>query len=103
MPNITAISALVFGSMLLISCGGDRSISPVLSDGENPDESEPAVIGGSQTDAVIPEFQGNLEFSSTLAVDLDPLLDESDLNRAYSGIMARDGLTVRVPVKGGSG
>lgn len=103
MPHITAISALVIGSLLLISCGGDRSIATVFSDGENPDESEPAVIGASQTDAVIPEFQGNLEFSSTLTVDLDPLLDESDLNRAYSGIMARDGLTVRVPVKGGSG
>lgn len=103
MPHITAISALVFGSLLLISCGGDRSISTVLSDGENPDTLEPAVSGALQADAMIPEFQGDLEFSSTLTVDLDPLLDESDLNRAYSGLIARDGLTVRVPVKGESG
>ncbi|MFT4729084.1 MAG: hypothetical protein ACI9UN_003600 [Granulosicoccus sp.] len=100
MSHVSTVSAIVLSTLLLISCSSERSVAPVLSDGENPDTAEPTVIGQSQADVAVPEFQGNLEFSSTLSVDLGPILEESDLNRAYSGIMARDGLTVRVPVKG---
>ncbi|MFT6876145.1 MAG: hypothetical protein ACI9XK_002127 [Granulosicoccus sp.] len=103
MSLINAVSAIVVSTLLLISCGGEQSITPILSDSENSDPTAPSVIEQPQTGLAIPEFQGNLEFSSTLIVDLDPMLAESDLNRAYFGIMARDGLTVRVPVKGDNG
>lgn len=103
MPHVSTVPAIVICTLLVISCGGERSIAPVLLDGENPDTQGSLVIEQPQAGVTIPEFQGNLEFSSTLSVDLDPILDESDLNRAYSGVMARDGLTVRVPVKGDSG
>lgn len=103
MPHVITVPAIVISSLLVVSCGGERSVAPVLLDGENPDIQGSPVIEQPQIDMIVAEFQGNLEFSSTLNVDLDPILDESDLNRAYSGIMARDGLTVRVPVKGDSG
>lgn len=103
MSHLSAVPAIVLSTLLLSSCGDDQSAAPILLDGENPDVVEEPVIGQSRNNVAAPDYLGELEFSETITVDLDPLLDESDLNRAYSGIMARDGLTVRVPIKGERG
>ena len=99
MPYASAVSVIVLSTLLLSSCGGNESVAPILSDGENPDAAQEPMVGQSQVDTDNPIYLGDLEFTETMTVDLDPLLDQSDLNRAYSGVMARDGSTVRVPVK----
>ncbi|MGK0320917.1 MAG: PBP1b-binding outer membrane lipoprotein LpoB, partial [Granulosicoccus sp.] len=48
MSHVSTVSAIVLSTLLLISCSSERSVAPVLSDGENPDTAEPTVIGQSQ-------------------------------------------------------
>lgn len=103
MFHLSAVPAFVLSALVMTSCGDSLAPAPLLLDGENPDVEQEPMLGQSLPDVAIPDYLGGLVFSDTITVDLDPLLDDSDLNRAYSGIMARDGLTVRVPVKGDRG
>lgn len=103
MSHFSAVPILVLSTLLLSACGDEQLKAPIFSDGENPGSTQPVFVGQASQDRASPEFQGDLEFSTTLTVALDTVLEESDVNKAFTGIMARDGLTVRVPVEGASG
>lgn len=96
MPHVIAVSVIVLSTLLVASCGGERSTALTFSDGENPVQRPGNGTGNPQYEAQTPEYKGDLEFSSTRTVDLSALLDGSELHSAHAAIMAHDGLTVLV-------
>jgi len=81
----------------LAACGGssEPTGTGLLEDSLDPAETALPI----QT----PEFQGDVTFTRMLSVDLDPMISAAGLNRAYTGVMARDGSSVRVDVEDDEG
>ncbi len=87
------ISSLLLG--VISGCGGSESNNAVLSD----DTLDP----GASAFVQVPAFQGDVPFTRVLSIDLDPMISAAGLDRAYSGIMARDGESVIVNVEDNGG
>ena len=101
MSNSCAVPVILMSSVFLISCSSnnDEVLAPLLADAQTPVTTEIPSVVEPFIDIEAPEFKGNLDFANTVTIELDALLDGSNLRTAYSGVMARDGLTVNVPVK----
>jgi len=87
------ISSLLLG--VISGCGGSESNNAVLSD----DTLDP----GASAFVQVPAFQGDVPFTRVLSIDLDPMISAAGLDRANSGIMARDGESVIVNVEDNGG
>ena len=75
----------------LIACSSSDDPTSLPADDDDEPIEPPVVL---QT----PDYRGELNFSSTLQVDLDPMITAAGLNRVFEYQVSRDGKTIRADV-----